>query len=288
MPVYAAGMLFRVFMVLQLFWVYARGVAKTKGWQRHRDNGRVMRAGAKQTWSSLVLRDLQSGYLRPPGITDENVLDARSWNCCTEHLDCMVIGLVLAEPWKSLSMMDVLGERDRVLKDYYDLKWRLDGDLFKFRVVETIALQKPQTAWLENSVGASPRSMIFRMSVHSARSCLQCPTLHDGDDNTPLIDILNVWRERHNIGPEDPVVAMSMPIPHALLITSGSWSSYLAPYLWSGRKSQALGWRRVPDFVSDIAIRRFDDDEWMQAPMQSLSPAFFQDQNTKKAKLKNN
>ena len=159
----------------------------------------------------------------------------------------------------------------------------VDGDLFKFRVVEAVVLQRPQRVWLANSVGADPRSMIFYISPRSATSCLECPSLQDGDDNSPLIDILNVWKERHNIGPEVPVIGMCMPIPHGLLITSGQWSSYLVPYLGSGRKAQGLGWRRVPEFASTIAVQPFDDDEWVHAPIRSLSPTFLQDPNTQKS-----
>ena len=178
--VYAAGTHmfdFRFLMVFQLFWVYARGLHRTAGNHRHRrvSKTRLIHAGLHNTWSTLVLRDLQSGKLRPPGINDENVLDAKAWQCSTEVLDCMVIGLVLAEPDMMPTMLDVLAERDRCLKDYYDIVWREDGDLLKFRVVEAIPLQQPQRVWLEKSVRKEPRSMIFRMSPVSAGSCMDCP-----------------------------------------------------------------------------------------------------------------
>ena len=155
-------MLVRLVMVLQLFWVYARGVHRITGNHQTWDvraqeaSSRFTRAGVRHVWSTLVLRDSQSGYLRPPGITDENVLDAKAWNHSTSHLHYKVIGLMLAEAWHTPTMMDLLSERDRSLKDYRDLASRHDGDLLKFRVVEAIAFQRPRRIWLENSCGAAP------------------------------------------------------------------------------------------------------------------------------------
>ena len=146
---------FYVGMVLQVFYVYARGPGvrvRTFDRKFNKRSKRHVAADIHKEWAPLVLRDLQHCDLRPNDMDDNAALDPIAWNGGTTALHNKVIGVILAKPVHSATTMDILSERARFLKDYYDLTWEYNGNLLFFKVVAAVPLQVPVSVYARNSV----------------------------------------------------------------------------------------------------------------------------------------
>ena len=77
--------------------------------------------------------------------------------------------------------------------------------------------------------------MIFAMTAASVQRCLQSNVLQ-GDVGVRVTDVVETWAHRHNAGfslldGSGGQIALSMPVPHGLLLTSRVWESYCVPVL---------------------------------------------------------
>lgn len=112
--------------------------------------------------------------------------------------------------------------------------------------------------------------MIFAMTAASVQRCLQSNVLQ-GDVGVRVTDVVETWAHRHNAGfslldGSGGQIALSMPVPHGLLLTSRVWEGYCVPVLLNTKRARALGWHHCSGLLVDIAIHNFTSDflgyEW--------------------------
>ena len=129
-------------------------------------------------------------------------------------------------------MLDELRPEEVMVRDYWKATAYKSAPLVRVRIREIKVLEQWVFVRHESlRIGAANRGIVFPMSVFSYEKLLE---EFDAQDLESVPDAVQRWAVKHNLDYESlfdvngrAVLAMSMPIPHCLLICAGnliSWS----------------------------------------------------------------
>jgi hypothetical protein len=137
------------------------------------------------------------------------------------------------------------------------------------------SLNAVQPAFMGNP-GFAPRGVFFKMTRFTADRCARTPLLGGGN----LQQLLAEWAVRFNHGQpfvnqESMDLAIAMPIPHAMLCTSGRWGCWCFP-LAAGRQGGGLGLNHINQWLAGINVQALMNNNGDDEPQAELSKDFLQ------------
>ena len=157
--------------------------------------------------------------------------DASKWSVLQRsQYESKILGLVFIRPLFSPSPLQYLTAHQREVRQFWGQIIQGDRPMFYYEIVEVCALDEPQFA---HAVGAPnyaanahvPRTVVFDITASSASRLWL-----GSSAGQRLADVASTWAAKHNQAfGEPPVLAISMPIPHALLCTLRKFSSNALP-----------------------------------------------------------
>jgi hypothetical protein len=252
-----------------LLWVYARSV------DRIRFGSNREEVASQDVYTRFVKGECLRGDLVPDGAgLDENSA-AEAWSAPYRHLAGNILGLVLCKPASISSLMLYLGRQQRHLQDFWQATPFHKNPVMFIEILAGVSLQALQPAFSGNP-GFAPRGIFFKLTRFTADRCAQTPLIAGGT----LQQLLADWAVRFNHGQqfvnqESMDLAISMPIPHAMLCNVGRWAWWCFP-LAGGRQGGGLGLNQIHRWLAGINLNALVNNNGDDEPQTVLSSDFLQ------------
>jgi hypothetical protein len=223
------------------FWVYARQV----------DRVRHGRAGATtvplgSVYPRFVREECARAGLMEDGLGVNDQLP--QWVEHHRPFADKVVGLIACRPASMSSLMLYLGRQQRAVQDFWQLTQFNSSPVMFLEILAACSLETPRTAHA-GGLNNTPKGIFSTLTRFSAQTCWDTPVLNSGER---VHDVIARWSARFPLQPESSVqVAISMPVPHALLTVRGAWQYWGFP-LAVGRSAGGLGLPLIREWTRGV------------------------------------
>ena len=206
--------------------------------------------------------DLPAGAVYTPEIIrqlDDLVesKDPRVWKDALLHMNGHVFALALIEEGAPISLCDPLTVEELHVHDFWKMtRWKEDV-LIRVRFVEVAPFD--EEVLVQQSVQqARGKGLFFNLSSFSYDKLLdEYQRQGEGD----LIETIRGWARRHNIDYNSLVdghgrflLGMNMPVPHCILATVGTWTSWAFPLPADKRVAAGLGLKAAKPLLRSVDV----------------------------------
>jgi len=206
---------------------------------------------------------------RPPGLTADSAPDV--WAQAHRGYNGRVLGIMLCKPFWAPTAMSSLDRTQVFLRDF----WQHYGvRLLAFvEIVRVIALAEPVPVQQHRARLQRPTSTFFEVSEVS-RARVYDAVCHGGQT---VRTVLGAWGDAFPLLRADlhrVRLCCALHIPHAVLCSTGTWSSICFPYC-AGRHAAGVGLHLVRA-LCDHMPRPADADAEEDVVVETLSPDVLQ------------
>ena len=244
--------------IMMLAWICGRGAQRSA--QNHRTYPKEL------LWSRAIQDSLRQGFLAGPQLPQ----NASEWEYHLRNLHQKGICLALLRAGISLNTLTVLSDEERLQMEYYMFTNYSDHSFGFLEVVDVCVLAWPDTCFY--SAGQRGAKSIW--STCSMTTFERFNTLGPMGGGT-FGAAVQQWADRYDLQ-LDPYIrdgaffvdlVLSIPIPHAILVSAKQWSSYAVPMKdKNGHSIKFL--EKVRPLVEAIGeVGNNDDSEILQGPL---------------------
>ncbi len=157
------------------------------------------------------------------------------WHKAHAHLHGQVVGAFLARPLYCSSLLSLLGNQERAVKDHWDQLKHASAPLLFFEVVDALILQEPKAVHAYAGHAGPPQTLAFPITPWSAERVLESAC---AGGSWTVGEMIRSWGVHPSGG---PVVALQMPAAHAVLVAGKAWKRYALPFA----RARWLGWQHL-------------------------------------------